>query len=729
MVVSSGFALLLLRGYLAVMTAFHGMAGKGAWHAVVWSPLLLMLVLAVAAILHVGLLGVYIKDVGREWLTRFRATVHLWIFFWCALCCAEIYGPLLLAKAAIWLNPWLSGALGFGWVATVVSALKAGQSSATPGNPDSLKKVSVLEILAKIGPPVFIVGFFLLVALAEHWFLSYPKLHANPFNVVNLQTLVINHWAWLRPSPLCLELAAILLVTGLLLGWRVNINEFSMNHFYKNRLVRCYLGASNRSRQPNPFTGFNPGDDFSICELQASKGYTGPFHVINATLNLSSGEDLAWQERKGSSFIFTPLYCGFDYSLERRGHLARGHGDKLPNRAYRSSKSYAYPKGTSLGTAVAISGAAANPNQGDSTSPTVAFLMTLFDVRLGWWLGNPRDDKAANQPGPAFGLKALFSELMGLANDQTNFVSLSDGGKFDNLGLYELVRRRCRYVILCDAEEDGDYSFEGLGTAIRKCRIDFGVNIEIDPRATIPSGTPRRSQAHCAVGKINYGDGETGILLYIKSTLTGDEPKDVLQYASTDPTFPQQSTLNQWFTESQFESYRALGYQSVKAAMEPAVIWTSPEQETMTVPELFTALSNAWYPENPGLRQHALKHTATLAKFFSQVAKDDTLRGLGDELFSLQKDFGGHRENRREEFYFVMSLLQLAEDIYFDFQLDKEEWWEDPRIEGWRKFFTDWAQSSVVKEVWLAKKETFRKDFRTFWDKCAGVGKARGAHG
>jgi hypothetical protein len=189
--------------------------------------------------------------------------------------------------------------------------------------------------------------------------------------------------------------------------------------------------------------------------------------------------------------------------------------------------------------------------------------------------------------------------------------------------------------------------------------------------------------------------------------------------------------LNQWFSESQFESYRALGYQSVKAAMEPAKIWAG-QQQSAKLKDRFDALSDCWYPENPGVRQHALKHTATLSQLFSQVAEDDALRAIGDDLFSLKKEFGHSRSHRREEFYFVMSLLQLVEDIYFDFQLDKAEWWEDPRIKGWRTFFTHWANASIVDEVWQSKRETFRKDFQKFWEKCKEEGaihsKAHGAH-
>jgi hypothetical protein len=63
-----------------------------------------------------------------------------------------------------------------------------------------------------------------------------------------------------------------------------------------------------------------------------------------------------------------------------------------------------------------------------------------------------------------------------------------------------------------------------------------------------------------------------------------------------------------------------------------------------------------------------------------------------------------------------MVLLQLVEDIHFDLQLDKDIWLDDPRIGGWVRLFTDWARSDVVEEVWNSTQQTFRADFRTFWD-------------
>ena len=119
----------------------------------------------------------------------------------------------------------------------------------------------------------------------------------------------------------------------------------------------------------------------------------------------------------------------------------------------------------------------------------MAFLLTVFDARLGWWLGNPRWRDASRRPGPDFALKYLFAELLGQTTARSKFVNLSDGGHFDNLGLYELVRRRCRYIIICDSEQDGDLTFGSLGGAIRKCRADFGVEIDINPE----SDSPRRT--------------------------------------------------------------------------------------------------------------------------------------------------------------------------------------------------------------------------------------------
>src|SRR5271165_2923913 len=515
----------LLRCYILLMQYFHALGASGLWHAMIWGPPALLLVLSLSTVLQMGLMGVDFPDAGREWLSRYRAVMNIYMFFWLALFCASIYGPWLIAKLGIWVT-----GLGAAWIGTTIASLWAGKSSRSGETKEGEPTLSKLDILAKVGPPVFLVGFVLFVSFSVNLLLAHAALRTD----YSLPMLVYTHWEVLNlpiktlsalwdggdwvvaaPGTLCLILAGIALV----LAWRVDINEFSMHNFYKNRLVRCYLGASNDDRKPDPFSGFDPKDDLPVAALRPSSNvspYRGPYHIINATLNLSAGGKLAWQERQAASFIFSPCYSGFNLSVDSDHPDSEVHDENLKFCAYRKTDRYAYTGGIALGTAIAVSGAAADPNQGYNTNPAVAFLMTIFDVRLGWWLGNPRKDRESKLSSPRFGLAALISELFGQTDDRTNFVSLSDGGHFDNMGIYELVRRRCKYIVLCDAEQDATFTFGGLGMAIRKCRIDFGAEIDIDPKRIVPVGTTHRSDSHCAVGTITYADGEKGVLVYIK---------------------------------------------------------------------------------------------------------------------------------------------------------------------------------------------------------------------
>jgi Patatin-like phospholipase len=735
-VLTAGASMGLLRLYLIVMQWLQA-SPAGAWHAEVWGPILLLTVLVIPTTLQVGLMGVDFPDPGREWLSRFRAVCSIYATYWIALMSAAIYGPLLILKLTAWsvkgYKVWISG-LTLGWVVTTIGGLVAGNSKVTGTDKDGNPTFSWVQVLARVGPPVFMVGLILLIATGEQLLLAQGKI--KPYN---LCTLIQKHWTILEPWPRSgyLDptgwLFVVLAAAGAVLAWRVDINEFSMHHFYKNRLVRCYLGASSEARRPNPFTGFDSRDDFSLAALRAKvpgggTPYLGPYPIVNATLNLSVGKELAWQERKGTSFIFTPCFCGFDVQgwANATGSTAgrpRNDGPKcglreiLKPHGYRTTGSYTQKDGPLLGTAMAISGAAANPNQGYNTSPAVSFLMTIFDVRLGWWLGNPRRDATSKLSSPRFGLAALVSELTGSTDDQTRFVNLSDGGHFDNMGLYELVRRRCSFILLCDAEQDEDYKFEGLGSAIRKCRVDFGARIEINPVRIKPQADAKYSESPCAVGKIEYLDGSKGTLLYIKASLTGDEPEDVLQFHAAQPHFPHETTADQWFGESQFESYRALGYHATHNALSPATGWLEWDPLHPDVTQLFPALVDYWYPLNPNLKDAASKHTSTLADLFERIRQNDKLHALGAELFpggtpAVATDDGRRATN---EFYFGMCVIQLMEDLYFDLQLDRKEWFHDPRIAGWRFLFQRWKAVPAVAAAWAAERDAFRKDFQLFW--------------
>jgi len=303
-----------------------------------------------------------------------------------------------------------------------------------------------------------------------------------------------------------------------------------------------------------------------------------PLHLLNMTLNLASDPEPAWQDRKGESFTVSPLHAGA--------------GD--PTLGYRPTdfpappalRRYGGDRGISVGTAMAISGAAASPNMGYHSSPVVTFLLTLFNARLGWWLGNPGPagketfhDYYVRQP-----VRWLLRELRGRTDRTAEYIYLSDGGHFENLGLYEAVRRRCRFVVVSDAGCDPESTFEDLGNAIRKIRIDMGIAIDFQNGLPIYSRTQAAEKdfsvedaRHYAVATIRYSEVDVpavgtkapdGILLYLKPAVYGREPVDVRNYATTHREFPHETTADQWFSESQLESYRALGLHVVEKAFE-----------------------------------------------------------------------------------------------------------------------------------------------------------------
>ena len=327
--------------------------------------------------------------------------------------------------------------------------------------------------------------------------------------------------------------------------------------------------------------------------LSPTGAYDGPYPIFNAALNLVRGRELAWQKRKAASFIYTPLFCGYDYFANQPGWVA----PNFYSSAYRPTEEFSRTGGPHLGTPVAVSGAAASPNMGYHTSPGLAFLMTIFNVRLGWWAGNPRHRKTWRRLGPAYGLFYLFREIFPSTNDEMSYVYLSDGGHFENLGIYELVRRKTRFIVACDADCDPNSSFENLGNAIEKCRRDFGVDIAIRVLELKHSQKTKKSKSHFALGTIKYrGQDDPAWLLYIKPSLTGDEPEDVQAYAAGNAAFPHDTTANQFFDESQFESYRALGEHIFQAIIDlltaPVVVGGQAMPPPTTVQELFRRLAD-----------------------------------------------------------------------------------------------------------------------------------------
>lgn len=507
------------------------------------SPLLL-LAFMLAVTFVVGLTSNILQDEDREWLSRAAAWMLLCIVTWVGLCILVLLAPAWIIGFPKWSRALLAtgGAAG-GWVSALggLSSKTKAQRGATP--PQLSTSGLVLDLAAKLAAPIFLAVFLTGLAILTNWLLSVSGLVNESWD---------SHEAILENSRVeaLLFLSVVLLGFGWLMARYINVNKFSLHGMYRNRLIRAYLGASDDRRNASKFTGFAESDNLQMHELVPT---LKPFHVVNIALNLVAGRRLAWQQRKAESFTVTPLHCG---------NCAVG---------YRPSAGYGGPDGISLGTAITISGAAASPNMGYHSSPVIGFIMTLFNARLGAWLGNPgpAGSKTWEKPGPSSAIGSLLKETFGLTNDTNEYIYLSDGGHFENLATYEMIRRGCRNIVVLDSGCDPDFTYEDLGNALRKIRIDLKIPIEFDE-----SLKPLRTkQARFAVATIRYSAWDEklkdGCLLYIKPIMLGNEPPDVTAYQAANETFPHQSTSDQWFNESQTESYRMLGVHTVNEICGP----------------------------------------------------------------------------------------------------------------------------------------------------------------
>lgn len=492
----------------------------------------------------------------REWWARAGGFLILLTALWLGLHAVALYVP-----------QWLMGLVNEHPVAAPATGVSVGLVGAAIGywtKNGSRIKDQVIHWTKKLGLrtldvicAAFIVGLFAGLGALMDLVIAASQLGAGaPAHTGLLHVLDV-----IRTTPCLLTLAWLVLLAAfaLIFAYIIGVNAFSMHAMYGSRLVRAYLGASNANRRPHPFTGFDTSDNIKMAKLSTSRNL---FHIVNLAINIvrPSADNLQWQERKAAAFTITRLHSG------------------SPVLGYRSSQGYG--NCISLGRALTISGAAASPSMGYHSSSLVAFVMTIFNVRLGWWLPNP----ATTQPEdnwlreePRFGFGSLMSEAMSGATIDKDFVYLSDGGHFENLALYELVRRRCHGIVVVDAGADPDYEFEDLHSAMRKIRVDLGIPIEFD-QASLP--TPERAKetkCHFAVGKIRYSvvdaTGVDGYVIYVKPVLSGDESLDVEGYAklhaAAKKQFPQQPTSDQFFDESQFESYRWLGYHSIVGGSFP----------------------------------------------------------------------------------------------------------------------------------------------------------------
>lgn len=589
------------------------------WHLVIGHKFVVLVipivlgVMMLASTLLTGLLTNIEQEEEREWWARAGGLLFASLLYWLALNCIAFF-------ATDWLRFMHASILGAVGVGAGYIGSAAGLSATTTSGLKRVKAEQLTKfetflanhgLIAPVAASIALVCLALALATFTSWLrvnlynslvdvaksLDPSVLQYYLFHYFGVAVHAANSARWvgtvdrLKLDSLAafVVFAAVCLV-ALFANKFVNINTFSLHGMYRMRLTRAYLGASNFARHPDAFTNFDSSDNMHEPDTLC-KG--GPLHIINTALNLVATRNMAWQQRKAEPFSFSPISVG----SWRLGYVP--------------TKDYGGSEGVSLGTAMAISGAAFNPNMGYHSSPLVTLLMTFFNARLGWWLPNPIWPHLRKWPaghktrlflernGPKWALMPLLNEALGNTDDSYKWIELSDGGHFENLGLYEMVLRRCRHIIVVDADADSEFQFEDLGNAIRKIEIDLGISITFPD---FPQGLPMKRgveplNMYCVRGEIqyhctDYGEPK-GELLFIKPMLNGSEPPDIRAYAASHQTFPHEATSNQFFNEAQFESYRHLGSWMISFYMEKAAKNVAPAPVGCDMATFFALVESA----------------------------------------------------------------------------------------------------------------------------------------
>jgi hypothetical protein len=387
-----------------------------------------------------------------------------------------------------------------------------------------------------------------------------------------------------------------LVVVSLLAVRFVRINVTSLHWYYRDQLAAAFLG-------PNSDQAGTERQSIRLSHVDTvSHGL--PYHLISATLNTHTLPELALHSVSGvtyraadgqsqldspanqngeriprgpaadqhetwtDAFLFSPAFCGSSYT------------------GFCATETYEKGSNVRLSDAVALSGAAVSLSQ--INNPLILLLMVVLNLRLGQWLPSPRRPDHGEPPS-----LWNLSRDTGTVEDRKHFF-ISDGGHYENLGLEALLNRRCKVIIVSDATWDPEYAFADLRRVSRRLRrlqgITIGdVSIDLRTDATsaldlvrpkkvaegagkdgpkdgaVPKGEKPLSPRHYFVVKVGYpasnsdSPGETGYIVYLKPSITGDEAYDLLGYWREHSDFPHDPTANQFYDENMVESYRQLG--------------------------------------------------------------------------------------------------------------------------------------------------------------------------
>jgi len=478
----------------------------------------------------------------------------------------EVLGPLLTGLTllvAVWSVPHV-----YRLIDTQLGGLKAGVSSSVLGiigavyqfvaGRDKKSTTSTFSTLRILITAVLLVYGILLVA---YWIVQ--KGDDKAFTVAGIE----------------FPLLAIVSFAGVFAGFIVNANYIGIGRMYRDRLMELFMPDKEAIRE-NQWRRAGNADQFALTRLVDEHGTPQrPMHLVNCNVVMVGARQDRFRGRGGDSFVLSPCFSGSSAT----GWIETS---KLGDGQF------------TLATAVAASGAAASPHagvagRGITRNPLVSLLLSLTNVRLGYWIRNPRASQKPKTWHKWFPPNLLAPGIrQGLFGSGTTenafFIELTDGGHFDNTGLYELIRRRVRIIVLSQGSQDLSYSMDDLANAIQRVRVDFGVHIRFTSE-TYPLGAMRPAELGAvvkrgwAVGTIKYpGTDSQGILLYLQATPIAGMNADTVSYWRRNADFPNQTTADQFFDEEQLEAYRELGMSIAQTAVAALKGEYEPWDQPMT---------------------------------------------------------------------------------------------------------------------------------------------------
>jgi hypothetical protein len=555
------------------------------WHGVYIAVASLLLTPVTAFIFH--------DDAANQAELRLKHTKRLGYCLWAlGVLIAMAAVDWVSARAAAWLVTLESKRRTAGYTGFSLLAFVALARTWLPRLQAFLKSAPIKHM--RLATIVNIAGIVLLAVFVLFWATAF-QLFVHPEI----------HWRWWpedsMPNPSAAHWFAIMVATGLFCALTnrdvESLNLSSLHNFYRARLERAYVSTGNfhmpNGRFPVPtlrkvtravtnqiarLVAAVPGDDI-VMRNYAPQKHGGPIHLLTCCVNQTVDDRTGMYnaDRKGMALTVSSL------GVETGTHEAVPFNQVCDDPKAANIHEQIDGKIGRLSRWVAISGAAAGSGMGSQTSPGLAALLFLSGARLGFWTKNLLPPKQRTQEADLpFAVRALPKQTYLTAELLAQFPGLgspnwyvSDGGHFENTAVYPLLKRKLGFILVADCGADPDFGFEDLENLVRKAEIDYGAAIRfLEPSEIAKCGVDQDFVARCGtladmtkeegtqavlVARIDYDDDSKGVLAIVKPRRLSDAPLEVTGYAKRDPKFPQQTTADQFFDESQWEAYHQLG--------------------------------------------------------------------------------------------------------------------------------------------------------------------------